>query len=816
MGEFMTNRPNAEDPISHPPNKKLSVMRRYLESGIDFEWPEGVGKRHGNHCTLHNGPIPLIWKKRISDKKASIDIYISGDEYAFKEPFAVKTIREKTQLKSKTRARNEVESMRDLRYPHIAALLGTYTYQDRLSILIFPAAPCDLHMFLKKISKEMIDVGRGRNLLQDLVNQHTRTDTPESRSSTSSFRDGAGSPRLSSPSLNNPHVSTENEKWPLKLALRDKLESLRGYFVCLSQALNYIHESDVRHKDIKPENILIDASGSVVLTDFGISRRFPKKAPHVTNDQWDFTRKYASPEIMRGKKAPRDDPSDVFSLGCVFLEMASLILGRDLERFRSYYASPKNESGLEDAYYCNLDRVYAWIEDLRRSQDHEPRSAPDLAGERIEGQDFCQDQSSGMIEGLDAIRRMLEVEPSERPASKGLWRNFQHVSSQLCRDCDPRLPDEIWTPNPRQKLAAESGTSRRRSMQLIPEEVSDNPSTETRDGQPEDANLLSANYRPDRHPSSERRASSPHIGWRQQPPTTYKNPVPRHMSPPGVASSDESDSGGVPLPTQAASLRDRRASSPHTGQRHSSPSMLLNPATAHPPQQIVASPEPFTSVEMSLPAEGSTQIRRTTSASDDRKAAKKNTSAGSRSMSPSRRRPFPESRLRSRGALWFCCQCTNIASPKRDTATSPPPASQPEHAPVAPNAVGSLQSLVVKGSNSKLDDTNCKEKPDANRHKNHQKDEHLLPTTQIIIYDLADKIAYVTAYAHLKGKIYGEDYISQSLPRSGQYIEIVLEEKSSPIAMVDLGTLGAWNRIRRWKGDFPTLYVLNFSVQPLG
>ncbi len=121
MGELSNQRQQQHvgDSSARPPDKRLSVMRRYLESGVDFEWPEGVGTCLGNHCDLNSGPghhIPLIWKSRISDKKASIDVYVGGEQYAFKEAFAVKTIREKTYLKSKTRARNEVENMKDLRY----------------------------------------------------------------------------------------------------------------------------------------------------------------------------------------------------------------------------------------------------------------------------------------------------------------------------------------------------------------------------------------------------------------------------------------------------------------------------------------------------------------------------------------------------------------------------------------------------------------------------------------------------------------------------------------------------------------------------
>ncbi|KAL8693777.1 MAG: hypothetical protein Q9218_001473 [Villophora microphyllina] len=741
-------------------------MRQYLESGIDFEWPEGVGKRDGNHCTLNSGPghyIPLIWKSRISDKKASIDIYTGDEKYAFKEAFAVKTIREKTHIKSIKRARNEIESMKDLRYPHVAALLGTFTYTDRLSILIFPAAPCDLHMFLKVMSKEMKELRRGRT--HELAYHHTRTDTPESRSSTSSVRDGgSGSPGFSSHSLGTAQSSTEYENWPMNLPLPAKVDSLRRYFVCLSQALNYIHESDVRHKDIKPENILLDASGNVVLTDFGISRRFPKKTPHITNDQWEWTRKYASPEIMKGKKVPRDDPSDVFSLGCVFLEMATLILGRDLDRMCQHYAKPVNDSGIEDAYYCNLDKIYGWISFLQQSQDAEPRSVPDLSGERIDGQDFLPDPNAGMVEGLVAIRQMLDIDPPERPIARGLWMSFKDVSSQKCRDCDPRLPDEIWRPTTRQKHAVESGTSRRRSMQLIPEEASDNPSTESRDGPPENEKLLSASYRPDR-----------------------------------------------------SGIRERRGSSPHTGRWQTYSNTYLDPSSSYTPPQAMPRSEALASIGTTPSAEENSYMRRTTSATDDRRAAARQGFQTSRSMSPTRRRPLSESRVQFRipqdsgnsgiGA---------IAVPSHgESVPSPPPVPGSEIVPVAQHAIGSSHSVAGRSQIARTDATDNQERVEKRANGfHHQKHEHVLPTTQIIIYDLAKRIPYVSSFVQLEDKRYGDEYISRPLPRSGQFVEI--GDKGSPIAIVDLGPLGAWNRFRRWKGDFPTLYVLNFAVQPSG
>ena len=264
-----------------PRDNPVSVMRRFLESGIDFTWPSDCGDIKGNHCNLQSrSSIPLSWIKRISDKKASIDIYRGDSRFQFQEAFVVKTIRDKSYIKSRTKASHEVNTMRDLRHPHVAALLGTYFYLDRLSILIFPAACCDLHQYMKSLSNELAELRQERMQPAEVLSLSEGTQTPDSTASSARNRHvtSNAAAALSREALANAS-DLYDYNWPLKLPYLKKLESLRGYFVCLAQALSYIHCSDVRHKDIKPENILIDSSGSVIVTDFGISRSFPKQAP---------------------------------------------------------------------------------------------------------------------------------------------------------------------------------------------------------------------------------------------------------------------------------------------------------------------------------------------------------------------------------------------------------------------------------------------------------------------------------------------------------------------------------------------------------
>ena len=81
------------------------------------------------------------------------------------------------------------------------------------------------------------------------------------------------------------------------------------------------HEQGLVHRDVKPANILLEKGVErAVLTDFGLART----ADDVSMTRWGIiagTPQYMSPEQARGE--PLDGRSDLFSLGCVFYEMAT-------------------------------------------------------------------------------------------------------------------------------------------------------------------------------------------------------------------------------------------------------------------------------------------------------------------------------------------------------------------------------------------------------------------------------------------------------------------------------------------------------------
>ena len=90
----------------------------------------------------------------------------------------------------------------------------------------------------------------------------------------------------------------------------------------LGSGLDALHEHGLVHRDVKPDNILLDETGSTALTDFGLAKG-PAYTVLTRAGQAVGTLDYMAPELIRGTEA--SPASDLYALGCVVFEC---IVGR--------------------------------------------------------------------------------------------------------------------------------------------------------------------------------------------------------------------------------------------------------------------------------------------------------------------------------------------------------------------------------------------------------------------------------------------------------------------------------------------------------
>ncbi len=98
------------------------------------------------------------------------------------------------------------------------------------------------------------------------------------------------------------------------------LSTCMGIALQVCRALKAAHEKGIVHQDLKPQNIMIDNSGKVYVTDFGLAKSVSAPPAHRLG-KVSGTPKYFSPEQARGDESDRR--SDIYSLGVILYEMVA-------------------------------------------------------------------------------------------------------------------------------------------------------------------------------------------------------------------------------------------------------------------------------------------------------------------------------------------------------------------------------------------------------------------------------------------------------------------------------------------------------------
>src|SRR5262245_25599055 len=161
----------------------------------------------------------------------------------------------------------------------------------------------------------------------------------------------------------------------------------------ICEALEFAHRHGVVHRDVKPENILLDRAGRVKIADFGLAKLLGVDVPVgslTSTGQVLGTLRYMAPERME-RPLEVDHRADIYSLGVVFYEM----LTGEIPRGR--FAPPSRKVHID----VQLDEV------VLRTLEREPELRYQHASE-----------VKSDVEAIGAGRRIERAPPAEQPVSR--------------------------------------------------------------------------------------------------------------------------------------------------------------------------------------------------------------------------------------------------------------------------------------------------------------------------------------------------------------------------------------------------------------
>lgn len=155
----------------------------------------------------------------------------------------------------------------------------------------------------------------------------------------------------------------------LKNAGSAQHDEIRTFFGCLATGLQFLHDNKIRHKDIKPSNILVDR-GNILFTDFGLALDFGDASASTTVGTVDYmTHRYCAPEVAL--QEPRNTSSDIWCLGVVFLEMIVVLKGKTIKWMDDFLRTHGSERLFVRLNFAGLEELLAELKQTGNLSDNE-------------------------------------------------------------------------------------------------------------------------------------------------------------------------------------------------------------------------------------------------------------------------------------------------------------------------------------------------------------------------------------------------------------------------------------------------------------